>query len=691
MFISLILIALLAFGGMALTYLVAREKTMLWRLSAGTIIGSAIYAVASFVIASLAGFSVPVLIVALAITLLPLLLLRRPDISKNFLGDWARAKGTLQGANVEKAKRFAYYAGFFLLFWLFFDKTMFMLNGGITTGGSQNLGDLPYHLGTIFSFTEANNFPVVNPSWAGAKYTYPFVADLLSACFVKLGSDVISAMFVQNVAWAFSLFVILENFVVTLTGNKLAGRFAPVLLFLSGGLGFWWMGDDLSASGKGLYDFLMNLPKDYTINDKYRWGNAMVVLFMTQRSLLIGMPLTLLVLSYLWRVFSCPKAVTAGSDVENEGERDSATEAETVIEPDVEKKAKAATKIATSQHPTLTVSLLPPLFVGLLAGTLPLIHMHSLVVLFIVTVFLFVMRPDQWKTWIAFGVGVAAIAIPELVWLMTGTATESTKFFQWFFGWDKRETGFIWFWFTNTGLLFPILCAGIWVYLTGGKIGKSGKDDDGKVPQARNLVLFYIPFLFLFVISNSAKLAPWEWDNIKILIYWFAGSLPLVSLALAWAWRENKALKIAAGVCFAVLILSGSLDVWRTVSGQIKYGVFEADAVKIAEQIKQKTDPKAVFLNAPTFNSAVVLTGRQSVMRYSGHLSSHGIDYYPREAEVKQIYQGGGVADILLAKYNVDYVIMSPEERGTLKANEEFFKKFPVLAEVGQFKVYKIK
>lgn len=668
MFISLILIVPLVFGGMALTYLVAREKPLLWRLSAGTIVGSAVFGLAAFVFASIAGFNVPVLVVALAVTLLPLLLLNRTAIRRNFLHDWAKAKGKLQGANLQKIKPFAYYAGFLLLFWLFFDKTMFMLSGGINTGGSQNLGDLPYHLGTIFSFTEANNFPVVNPSWAGAKYTYPFVADLLSACFVKLGSDVANAMFVQNVAWAFSLFVILESFVTKLTGNKLAGRFAPVLLFLSGGFGFWAMGDDLSASGKGLYDFLMHLPHDYTINDKYRWGNSLVVLFMTQRSLLLGMPLTILVLSYLWKVFSSEKSAKGG-------------------EPETEENGKAQSETPRSSN-ILSFSLFPfsALFVGLLAGTLPLIHMHSLVVLFIVTAFLLVMRPDKWIEWIVFGVGVAAIAIPELIWLMTGTATETTKFFDWFFGWDKRDTGFFWFWLSNTGLLFPILIAGIWVYLTGGKIGKPEMED-----KSRNLLLFYLPFFFLFILANSAKLAPWEWDNIKILIYWFAGSLPLVSLALAWAWKKNRGLRLLAVVCFALMIIAGSLDVWRTVSGQIKYGVFEADAVKVAELIKQKTDPKSIFLNAPTFNSPVVLTGRQSVMRYSGHLASHGIDYSPREAEVKQIYQGGGVADILLKKYNVDYVVMSPEERNTLKANEEFFRKFPVLAESGQIKVYKIK
>ena len=56
---------------------------------------------------------------------------------------------------------------------------------GIFTGGSQNLGDLPFHLGAIFCFTEGNNFPPENPSFAGAKFSYPFMADLVTAVFCQ--------------------------------------------------------------------------------------------------------------------------------------------------------------------------------------------------------------------------------------------------------------------------------------------------------------------------------------------------------------------------------------------------------------------------------------------------------------------------------------------------------------------------
>jgi uncharacterized membrane protein len=78
-------------------------------------------------------------------------------------------------------------------------------------------------------------------------------------------------------------------------------------------------------------------------------------------------------------------------------------------------------------------------------------------------------------------------------------------------------------------------------------------------------------------------------------------------------------------------------------------------------------------------------------MRYPGHLSSHGIDYQQREDDVKQIYQGGPMADSLLDKYGIKYVLVSPEELNTLNANMAYFSRFPVVAEAGQAKVFKVR
>jgi hypothetical protein len=656
---STLFIAIIAIGGLALSYLIEDDEPFIWRVAVGIIAGSGIFGLALFLIACVAGLSSVTVIAAAIVSMLPALIFRKKQYKNKLKHDWNKAKGRMQGFGTARFLAFAYYAGFFLLFLVYFSHSVYQTAEGLFTGGSQNLGDMPFHLGAIFSFTEGNNFPPDNPSWAGAKFTYPFIADLVSAAAVKLGFSISTAINSLNIAWAFSLLIVLERFTLMLTESRVAARIAPALLIFSGGFGFLWFLNDFSAAGKGLTDFLMALPQDYTIGDKFRWGNSMVVLFITQRSFLLGLPLTVIVLHQLWKYFTAPR-----------------------------EEAPAETK-------PLDPTLLPPLIVGLMAGLLPLIHLHSLVVLFVVTGFLFFMRLDRWRVWIAFGIGVSVVAVPILIWSLTGSATDSTKFFGWHFGWDKRNDDFITFWIKNTGLTIPLILAGIGfiVFKLTRKPDEESKDKSGDANTKKRLtqmLLFYIPFAVLFVISNVFKLAPWEWDNIKILIYWLVGSLPIIAYLLAEIWKYGIPGKAVAWILIVGLTASGALDVWRAASGQVKIRVFDTDAVRIAEQIKGKTEPKALFLNAPTYNSAVVLSGRRSLMRYSGHLSSHGINHIERENDTRQIYQGGGTADILLRKHNIEYVMVGPEERGDMKPNDEFFKKFPVIAESGQYRVYKV-
>lgn len=659
MLVSLLLILILTLSGLSLTYLFDDDAPLLWRAAAGNVIGAAIFGLVGFVVANLFGLAAPAVALSLLAALAPLALFARKDWRRRGGRDWQSAKGKLQHANYQKFLRFGYYALFFVVFWQFFERAMFETAQGIFTGGSQNFGDLPFHLGAIFSFTEGQNFPPQNPSFAGARFSYPLMADFLSACFVTLGVRVQDALFVQNVAWALALLVILDRFVFRLTGSRLAGKIAPVLLFFSGGLGFLWFFSDFWQQGKGFLDFIYALPRDYTIGDKFRWGNSMVVLFITQRSLLLGMPLTVIVLGFLWKIFS--------------------------REPDA---GQAADVSKLSSIPVA------PLTVGLLAGLLPLIHLHSLVVLFVVGAFLLALAPERWRELAAFAVGTAVVAVPELVWAMSGSATQTSEFIAWHFGWDAGKTNVFWFWLKNTGFFIPVLLLGIYLLSAAppDKITRAEPDRSAdSPPKTGKLLKFYVPFAFLFIVANVMKLAPWEWDNIKVLIYWFVGSLPLAALALARLWRQDAVLKLVAAACVLVLTLAGALDVWRTASAQTNYKVFEPDAVRVAEQIRARTAPGALFLNAPTFNTAVVLSGRQSLMRYTGHLLSHGIDFQSREDDLRRIYTGDAVADIFLKKYNIDYVLISPEETNTLTVNERYFQKFPVVAEAGPYKVYKVK
>lgn len=665
MLIAILFIFIISLGGAALTYVLEREQPLLWRLAAGTIIGQCVFSTVLFLLTFAAGLNVATVVIAAALSLTPVILLNYSDRRTKLKHDLARAKGKLGGPHIRKALPFVYYAGFVVFFVLFFDRAVMFNEDGIYTGGSNNLGDLPFHLGIIYSFTDGANFPPQNPSFAGAKLSYPFLSDLGTAAMMKLGAGLREAMLVQNVSWAFALLVLLEAFVFRLVNDKLAARVAPILLFLSGGLGFWWFFSDYSAQAKNIFQLLMDIGKDYTITNEFRWGNSLITLFLTQRSFLLGMPLTLMVLGGLWKFFT--------SDAQPHKDRNDSLYALSV-----------------------------PFFFGLLAGMLPLIHLHSLFVLFVVTGFLFVIKPAKWREWLTFGLAVSLIAIPELVWSVTGSASRATSFFEWRFGWESGNTNVIWSWIKNTGIFIPMLLIGIYLYFfnlvpkeNGQKTSKSktkSKDviAEGSAPVEYSHFLFYIPFLFLFLLANAAKLAPWEWDNIKVLIYWFIGSLPFVCLVISWLWRHSTVMKVLASLSIFALTASGGLDVWRTVSRQHNYRVFDSDAVKIAERLRYATPPNSVFLNAPTYNTAIILSGRLSMMRYPGHLNSHGIDYATRESNLKFMYGGNPGTEDLFERYGINYVLISPEERNTLQPNERFYSQYPLVAESGQYKVYRV-
>jgi len=681
MILSLFFILMIAASGLGLTYLFAKDESLLWRVCAGNVIGSAVFGLICLLVACFFGFSTLTISLSLIVSLFSLIVFYKKDWRENFSADYSKAKENLAGMNTNKILSFAYYAFFLILFWFFFERVMFEVPNGILTGGSNNLGDLPFHLGAIFSFTDGNNFPPDNPSYAFAKFSYPFIADLITASFVKLGASVRDAMLIQNVALAFSLLVVLERFTFKLTNSRLATKIAPILLFFSGGLGFLWFFKEYWQGAQGFFEFAWNLPRDYTIGEQFRWGNSLNTLFITQRSLLLGMPLTIIVLQKLWELFDSEKTKT---NEQNQQDK----------------------KALNTYH----LSLITFFFVGLLAGNLPLVHAHSLFVLFVVSAFLFFLRLDKWREWIGFAVGVSIIAIPELFWVMTGSATHLTKFIDWHFGWDSRNYNVIWFWLKNTGIFIPLLIISFLLIFKSKSVDEANKDNEAPmnadmsglnpVKTGKDIhhslftirhLYFYLPFAFLFLLSNAIKLAPWEWDNIKVLIYWFVASIPFVAAILAWLWNKNIILKFVALSCLIVLILAGALDVLRVVSKEINYQVFDRDAIKIAEQIKQRTAPNSLFLNAPTYNSAVVLSGRRSLMRYNGHLSSYGIDYGERETDLKQIYAGGETADNFLKKYNIEYVLISPVEKSSLQVNEGFFSKYPVVAEFGQYRVYQIK
>jgi len=678
-------------SGALVTYLYDRDAHFFARLSAGACTGLAALGLAGFLCASFLGLTPAALLISAVVVAAPLALLSKSDWRARVRFDaaeaWRDVTGALMRPQATTGALVLFVACAFV-FWQVFGRAMFVRGGEIFTGVDNNLGDLPFHLSIITGFVYGENFPPVHPEYAGARLTYPFIVDFVAAMFVRAGATLEGALFLENFVLALALVGLLYRFALKLTRDRVAALITPALALLSGGLGWWVFAREWSGSNLGLFELLNRLPHDYTITSTtgYRWGNAITTLLVPQRGLLLGLPLALVIITQWWL------ATVEDDEVRGKGEEEKVEEEKAAgLKGKAKRKAKRVSK-ARSEPPPLpsfTFFSLPfalstaerrMIGAGVVAGLLPLAHAHSFVVLMLMSGCLALLFP-RWRAWFIFFAVALVIAAPQMWWATRGSAARAGSFFGWQFGWDRREQDALWFWFKNTGLFIPLLVAALaWLAWR----GRSG------AVLSKRLLLFYLPFTLLFVISNAGKISPWIWDNIKVLYYWYIASVPLVALLLARLWRLHLATRVATVVLLLTLTAAGALDVWRVVSEASEQREFDRAGVAFAEIVKAQTAPRSLILHAPTYNHPVYLTGRRALMGYAGHLWSQGIDYLPREAELKRMYAGAPDAESLMSKHGVEYVVISPLERSATPVNEQFFRRFTKVGETGGYSLYKV-
>lgn len=638
MLTSLALTLIAITSGTLLTYTYDEKAPLASRLCSGACIGFAALGLVGFIFASLVGLNGLALALTTLILAGPFLLLdryRRADLD----ADVKRASQAMSSA-ISHPDRWAiiyflFYATVAICTWIIFSKAMVEKPEGISTGVLNNFGDLPFHLSVITRFAYGQNFPPEDPTYAGVRFTYPFITDFVSAMFVCAGASLRDSMFIENFIVGIALVGVLHRFGQQLLGNPTAAILVPVLIILNGGFGWLMVFQDASKADGGMLEVLTNIQHSYTIlgdaNEGWRWGNAVLTLLVPQRGFLLGIPLAVMVFGQWW-------LARQSSD-----------------EPSFRRMIAA----------------------GAIAGLLPLVHAHSFVVVVGMAGCLALINWRAWRDWATFFLVAFAIAGPQVLWSTHQSAVSTSSFIGIELGWDHGNENILWFWLKNTGLFIPLLISAlIW------------KGDDYLV--SRKLLLFYLPFTLCFIVPNIVRMAPWIWDNVKVLFYWWIASVPIIALLLARLWESNIWNRMMAASLFVVLTLAGGLDVFALVVGKADYAEFDRDGVAFAEQIKEQTPPRTMILHAPIHNTPIFLTGRRSLLGYPGHIWTHGLTYADREAEIKRIYAGAPDAADLLAKYSVDYVALGPTESSALKVNEAFFSRYRKVIEVGGYGLYKI-
>ncbi len=258
-----------------------------------------------------------------------------------------------------------------------------------------------------------------------------------------------------------------------------------------------------------------------------------------------------------------------------------------------------------------------------LYASLPLFHVHTFLALSVVLAALFLCGNPPMRGQLVTLVATALLPATFLVWIITDHF-HAHSIMAWHPGWvlhdpDFGRSSFIIFWWDNFGILFPLVL-GLFAYCAW-RAGKNSLNPGRSVPED---IAFLLPAAAILVIALLVKLAPWDWDNLKIMIWAYFLILPYLWTRLV----RGASLPFRVALCVALFgsgffTLFGGLATGRPGFGFANRG--EVDGVGAATKDLPLDTRFAAY---PTFNHPLLLQGRNLVLGYPGHLWTQGFSDY---------------------------------------------------------------
>lgn len=461
-------------------------------------------------------------------------------------------------------------------------------------------GDVAYHLDMIGRLKTADPFVLEHPIVSGGRLTYPFMINLLSALYERIG-------FSKSVAWHLPVFLFGTGFffLIFLLGNRIYrdAKFAAVLVllvFFGGGIGFLWFFQDIGAAWQNggadaVVSTLTDPPHEYTHLDNRTGGKSTnfdaphnivwivpAVSFLShQRSFVFGASVAVLLFLGFLLYRGSPKLWRW----------------------------------------------------GILWGMIPFLHAHTFIAVSIIIAFWFFYDIKNWVSWLKGGVLGGIIALPQILFLMPeGVGSEGSSFFRPWLGWMTCPHGIkwyacdpgaegvdsnpLWFWTKNFGFVFFAWIIGVCVFF----LSKRNEETYSKIKP------FLLPSLVLFLLPNVMLFQPWEFDNNKILYYWWIFAI-IISLFLFQTFWSRTIVPFIFIVFVALSAYSGMIDVLARVSNfsENHHGYYGTKEVKMSEWIRENTEPNDRFLSGDGATQFIpMLAGRPIYLGYPGWLWTQG-------------------------------------------------------------------
>jgi hypothetical protein len=534
----------------------------------------------------------------------------------------------------------------------------------------NNLGDLSLHLTLIKNFWNGVPLWPDNPIFAGSKLRYPAGIDLFNALLSLVHIDLLIGL-----VWV----GLLSSLAIFYGFYRWGGTFAVAGFLFNGGIaGFQFLKTFKFLDYQGAAADIAHKP--------IAWKSIALSMLVTQRGWLYAIPAGL-VLLWHWRekFFSQSPAVPADSSAVASTKADDPGQSDDRItgEP-------AAVNVHGYRRGPL------PWWVELsIYASLPLFHLHTFIALSIVLVvglFFERVRGIEIFTDAPIRRHAAAMLIAAFipatffVWLTTdhfqarsvmkwhpGWAQDSTEFAAPFFRLGPKDFGsstgpgvllqktwngviapFFQFWLPNFGLWVPLALAlvGICVW----RIWK-GKWRWGDRPPAD--IAFVTAAVVIFGFGYFVQTAPWEWDNLKLMVWGYFLILPFLwsDIIGRWVFPERAVMCLLLfGSGFVTLL--GGLS-----AGHPGFGLIERARLDHIGTALRPLPMDARFATFPTFNQPILLQGRKAVLGYPGHLWTEGFDYGKTNDQLTALMNGAANWRDAAKALNVQYIFWGQDEK----------------------------
>lgn len=285
---------------------------------------------------------------------------------------------------------------------------------------------------------------------------------------------------------------------------------------------------------------------------------------------------------------------------------------------------------------------------GVLWGVLALFHLHTFVIVSLILGGEALLRRNVKRF-----IPTLAIAIPigSLFVLYSSHGLKSGSVVRWHWGWTNTSPDFMHYLISNFGL-YLVLVLGLAIYSVYLLINKKTTVED------KRFALHFFLYFVLFFIFFNLIVAPWDWDNIKVLIWPY-----LCILGLCSAFNQKLkygGAQIAIAVALGYSGYAAILPSLVTTDGALT--IYQRGELAKTKAAIQKVPQDSIFLSMPSHNHPLTFFGRLRAIGYEGHLWSHGIDAHTEVEKLKRIYDGDPAWRELAHDLHVTHIYWGKDE-----------------------------